>query len=330
MRTRDLCLWTLLCCLCAAARAHAHHLDCQAEDELAKVATSLLGEAQLPKGTAVQNALRAAGSDLPNVKVVRFRGVQVGQAHAWLSKFKRSALGRVVCGFSSNAQSHVLVVGDRLARLHVTPHPAHYKVELEPMVRAAHGFALLRGGMVRHAPVREGQLKFDVEGDVLGVQLVGQTSVGPLPLAQWEGSKSMQVKVDGDEFDLYAWHTELHRTLYAEDGLHRSARRNRKLAEAARQYGATVCDASKLGHQHGGNDAVSRLAAQGLQARDVGEVLVRAPSLGAALGALLRSASHRLVLLDKRMTDVGFGVQQTEHEVCIVGLFASWPRPMSP
>ena len=59
---------------------------------------------------------------------------------------------------------------------------------------------------------------------------------------------------------------------------------------------------------------------------DVGEVLARAPTLASALGALLRSASHRLVLLDKRMTDVGFGVHREGAEVCVVGLFASWPR----
>ena len=307
---------------------HAHHLDCEAEPELVRVAQTSLERQHLPRGQEVQDVLAQVGSDLPNVEIVRAHRSERSGLNQWFREWRAKVRGKAVCGVARALGRSVIVVGDRMATLRPEGKAGRFTVSLQPGVKAAYGFALFRNGTVRHSPILGGKLAFEDSKDVLSVQLVGQTVDGPLPIAQWE-KKARFVVSSTNEVDAYAWHQRLFRTLHDAGGLKQPARRNQRLEAAAQRYGNTICDGGRVSHVSSGSSALQRVSEQGLVARDVGEVLVKAPTVSAALAALLRSASHRLVLLDKRMTDVGFGIHRTQNQVCVVGLFASWPRPVS-
>lgn len=306
--------------------AQAHHLPCDREDSLVGVARQIARSAELPRGLEVQEALREAGSDLPTAEIARFGVAHEQAARSWLESRRERARGTLVCGHATVGKRSVLVVGDRLGAL-LARRDGSFDVALHPEVSTAYGFALTRAGEVRYAPVRAERLRFDDGETLLSVQLVGQSSDGPRPIARWERPGAKSVDLDSDQTDLHAWLSQLQARSYQNNALHRAARKNRRLDDAALRYAQTLCAEGRVSHSLDGEGAVSRVAAQGLVARDIGEVLVRAPSLSTALTALLQSPSHRLVLLDRRMTDVGFGIETRDGDVCVVGLFASWPRP---
>ena len=63
-----------------------------------------------------------------------------------------------------------------------------------------------------------------------------------------------------------------------------------------------------------------------MSARVVGETVARGRDLRGALEALSESPSHRMTLVDRRFTDVGYGTATAHGATCVVALFAAWPR----
>lgn len=285
----------------------------------------------LPTGAAVQDLLRQVQSDLPSVKLARFSVAQETEAKHWLSQQHNNARGALVCGYAHARGRAVIVAGDRLGSL-ARADQASFSVALQPSVSVAYGFAITQSGQVRHAPVQQGRLTFDVEETLVSVQVVGQTIAGPLPIASFypqgpDATRKSQTPPNGAKIvDVYQWYAALYQRFYMAAAVRPVPRSNRRLVQAAEKYAKTLLKSERVTHGADGRSATERVSELGLESRDVGEVLACAPTLAMALGGLLESPSHRLVLLDTRMTDVGFGVANHAGTTCVVGLFASWPR----
>jgi len=159
------------------------------------------------------------------------------------------------------------------------------------------------------------------------VQLVASGPDGPRPvsrvvLGETDAQQHAQT-VDGD--DNLATRVA---TLRAHEGV-RELRVNRLLAAEAAAHAARVCSSGQVRHQGVTGDADDprvRLLHRGIEARVVGETVARGRTLQAALHALSESPSHRMTLVDRRFTDVGFGTVRAAGGTCVVALFAAWPR----
>jgi uncharacterized protein YkwD len=105
-------------------------------------------------------------------------------------------------------------------------------------------------------------------------------------------------------------------------------RDNRLLREAATEHARSVCREGRVAHEvTRGAGPEQRLAAIGLSARLLGEVIARSVDAGAALAALGDSPSHRLTLLEPRFTDLGVGAaNDVSGKRCFVVLLCAWPR----
>jgi uncharacterized protein YkwD len=96
----------------------------------------------------------------------------------------------------------------------------------------------------------------------------------------------------------------------------------------AERHARSVCDSGRVAHElRPGRDPESRLAEAGVSARLVGETIARSTDSSSAFGALQRSPSHLMTLLDRRFTDAGVGLARDRAgRCCAVVLLASWPR----
>lgn len=84
---------------------------------------------------------------------------------------------------------------------------------------------------------------------------------------------------------------------------------NRILARAARRHSLDMVHRRYFGHRAPDlGDVNDRLQRQGLQASLASEVISIAPDISDAFASLLRSPSHRRVLLDPRLDHIGVGV----------------------
>jgi uncharacterized protein YkwD len=108
----------------------------------------------------------------------------------------------------------------------------------------------------------------------------------------------------------------------------RALRGHRLLGDVAQAHASAVCLSGHVAHELSpGEDPQVRLAHAGVQARLVGETVVRAADASTAFAQLVDSPSHRLTLLEPRFTDVGFGMARDQSgRLCVVVLLAAWPR----
>ena len=107
-----------------------------------------------------------------------------------------------------------------------------------------------------------------------------------------------------------------------------SLRSNALLTKSAQQHASRVCELGRVAHRlDSADDPESRLRAEHISARAVGEAVARAQSADAALRAVLDSPSHRLAVSERHFTDAGIGQALDQRgNTCLVVLLAAWPR----
>ncbi len=301
----------------AWGQAAATTAGCTTEDALSEAAASLmLAGARDPE--AIARALRQSGSDLPHVRLGIFP--IDGDPRSWLAQLEDEA--PLVCGRASGPEQLWLLVGARGGGL--VPTEEGFRVELAPgfsearvAMRDAQGELLRvsveRGAVVQPPPHLQPPLQ---------IQLVATGGSGPRPLAvRYVGGRPLGRSVQGEGGPRARL-----RALRAARGVS-ELRDNRLLAREAARHAAQVCRAGRARHVLRANaDPEARLAARGIRARVVGEVVVRAASEEAAFDALLGSPDHRMALVDRRFTDVGIGRRRQGTGVCLVVTLAAWPR----
>jgi uncharacterized protein YkwD len=183
----------------------------------------------------------------------------------------------------------------------------------------------------------EAGVRFDPELVVQRVQLVAEGPHGPRPVAElaWQPSEEVgRPRSAADDTAPRGPRTLPAPALLARlDGYRRSQgagglRPNQALAKSAQQHAQRVCELGKIGHRlEAGSDPETRLRAEHITARSVGEAVARAESAESAVAAVFDSPSHRLAVLDRRFTVAGFGqaVDDRGH-TCLVVLLAAWPQ----
>lgn len=300
--------------LLAASPARAETND----DALSEVAAELLLE-EAAGASRTEALLRASRSTLPSVRVLRAAASDTGARRRFVEGLEARARGLIVCGEAASSSSRLVVCGERLASLEVGARgqvridlssggsaPLLYRLSGAGAVSlVAHGDALLRGEVVLSDEQREGPAT---------LQLVARFSDGPRPVAElclgecprFDGRATLEESI-----------TEL-----------RSLRPNALLARAATAHAERVCADARVAHElDPGRDPTARLRAAGVTARVVGETVARSENEAGAIAAVLSSPSHRATLTDRRFTDFGVGrAHDSRGALCIVALFAAWPR----
>lgn len=323
----------LLLLLVSVLPSRAWALPCAVEDELSEAASRLIALGRVPESADVEHAVRAAGSDAVNVRA-RFGPSNDGPGmKAWLAKLQASADAPLVCGQSAGEQGQIVLVSARAGKL----------------VRPTKQRRLIRGELATgfdHAQVvvtqSAGELSaFDVDAReleegfelpeeldrVTRVQLVARGPSGPRPVAERLWTTAAEALPETD--------TQLSESLSPAQQLaelreiHRvgQVRSNRLLNDVADAHAKAVCRSSRVAHTLSPDgDPEARLRAAGIEARVVGETVARSTSVASAYRSLMRSASHRLTLLDRRFTEAGIATAQVDDHVCLVVLLAAWPR----
>lgn len=342
----------LVLALSTAATARA--LPCGPDPTLSEVAASLLLSGGSPSPGALEEALRAHGSDLRAAHAYRVRldaggGSRAADARVarWLDDLRARADAPLVCGEATGPAQRLVVAAVRAGTLEVVGE-ARARIDLTA------GFGdprlIIEGADGQLVEVRPGgaslpatlELPEDVELPAR-VQLLATGPAGPRPIAERVvGAESASIdRAPAAQRAARARRDRPNRRLPAEASLLdavaslRSAdggsplRPNRLLAEEAQRHARAVCRAGRVVHELApGADPERRLRARNVVARIVGEVVARSPN-GAvsAVDALALSPSHRMTLIDRRFTDVGVGAgRDRAGRACVVVLLAAWPR----
>lgn len=345
--------------LAVGVAAPASALDCPSDDALSEAAAALLLEgARRPSADALSRAARAAGSDAPVLHALDVsldRGGDTALA-TWLAGLRERSDAPLACGEATSATRRLVIAVARGGWLDEDmPVRSEESGLALPVVRGglAPGFAepLLAirdaSGELHRIPVDPRSLAagFVMPAEVeppAQVQLVARGPTGPRPVAErLVGAPP----VDEDAplratTAVVAARPPHPQVTSAEDlpeildSLREAAdagplRHNRLLTSVAARHAADVCREARVAHElEPGADPEARLAAAGLRARVVGEVIARAPTLERALAALARSPSHHATLVDRRFTDAGLAhAEDPNGRTCVVVLLAAWPRP---
>ncbi|HJL37553.1 MAG TPA: hypothetical protein RMG95_17815, partial [Polyangiaceae bacterium LLY-WYZ-15_(1-7)] len=261
----------LACCfallLAAPARAD-DELPCRVDEVLGEVAASLLLAADEPDADRLAAALREAGSDLPAARL--FRG-----AAPDLAPLRRHADGPLVCGEAEGARGRLLVVavrGGSLAPLG----DARFRVEVEDGFEPRYVAWVDAEGRMDRAPVRAGAVVTVPEelAHPIHLQLVAAGPAGPRPVAERVVGESSGAPLLASDGTL----AERLEALRAHHGAS-SLRPNRLLDAEARRHAGRLCRERRAVHTpEPGEDPTRRLRRRGIEARVVGEVVVRARS----------------------------------------------------
>ncbi|MDH5672126.1 MAG: CAP domain-containing protein [Myxococcales bacterium] len=330
-------LWAL-CLLPLAASAWAdaarQDVECRDDAQLSQAAAELLLEAAEPAPSALEAALRRAGSDLVGVKLL-YVPAAADEPSDWRRKLDDGRHGTPVCGRASGERASVLLYASRGGSLEVVgPEPGRLRGSLEAgFSRPQLIIANASGQLERLAPslqqLRRGiPIAAELERPAR-IQLLAAGPDGPRPVAErllpaleGQGVDPAQSWFHGEGGDPHDRLEQL-RSAAGRSPL----RSNRLLEDVARKHAKSVCDSGRVAHQlEAGGDPEQRLRAAGIRARRVGETVARAGSAAAAFDAFERSPSHRLTLLEPDFTDVGIGQAQRGDRSCLVVLTATWPH----
>ncbi|MCA9600741.1 MAG: CAP domain-containing protein [Polyangiales bacterium] len=321
---------------------------CDDDPELAEAAAELVLSGEPLTPARLREAVRAAGNDAVLVHGVRLHDDVARREREWLQTTMAERTVPFACGRAVGAGVAVVLAAERPGRLERDPtHDLRFRVVLakgfshpELVVRGA------SGEFVRVSVPRSGAwvtVPDDVDPPFV-VQLVGEDSTGPRPLAERNvgephafvaatergGSADASddaPRVEDNRAGVMTWLAKTR----GEEGL-RGVRPNQLLDAVARKHAEEVCRAKRAAHRLEDGDPEARLRAAGIEARSVGEAVARAGSVQAALVSLAASPSHAAALLDPRFTDVGAGVALDGGTRCVTVLLAAWPRaiPRSP
>lgn len=302
------------------ANAQAQH--CR-DDALAEAASSLMLGGGDPTGTELVSAARQAGSDAPTVHALAIHDGNDGRIAPWLRQLEERLRAPIVCG-EARGQERILVLAAPQAGRIDASDDGRLRFALaagfsEPTVF----FEDVRGTIERMEP--DGHVA-EVPSHLeppLRVQLVARGPDGPRPVAErtlGEANAAASAHVESTLEERIA-------ALRARADAS-ALRPHRLLANLAREHAERVCRVGHAAHElEPGRDPRARARERGLVARHLGEVVARSASMNAAFDALVRSASHRSALRDRRFTDAGAGIaEDSRGRVCVVVMLAAWPR----
>lgn len=327
----------LLLSASAQADAAEEEPDCELDSTLSEAAGELLLSARAPKSEELDDAVRAAGSDLVGVRALFAPNDDAGRVRAWLSAFKEKADADVVCGYARGESARLFVVAARggsleplaetTTRLRGSLRPRFSRPEI--IVSDSHG-DLYRTAIDRAALSRGIPIAPDLARPAR-IQLVARGPNGPRPVAERvlpaSGEAASEAPVDTAPAAQFDDPRSGLAALRAEHG-RLALRDNRLLAGVAQAHAEAVCARGRAAHElEPGGDPKARVRRAGLEARQVGETVARARDVRGAFAALLRSPSHRMTLLERGFTEVGLGTAtDSEGHSCLVVLLAAWPR----
>lgn len=288
------------------------------DDALSEIAAELLLE-EGAGALRTEALLRASRSTLPSVRVLRAAASDTGARRRFVDGLEARARGLVVCGEAVSSSARLVVCGERLASLDVGAR-GHVRVSLDGAASAPLLYHLSGAGTVSLVGFGDALVRGEVTlSDVqraapATLQLVARFSDGPRPVAElclgecprFDGRSTLEGSI-----------TEL-----------RPLRANALLARAATAHAERVCEDARVAHElDPGRDPTARLRSAGVMARVVGETVARAENEAGAIAAILSSPSHRATLTDRRFTDFGVGrAHDSRGALCVVALFAAWPR----
>lgn len=308
-------------------------LPCAVEDELSDAASRLIALGRVPESVDVERAVRAAGSDAVNVRA-RFGPSGDGAGmKAWLAKLQATADAPLVCGQSAGERGQIVLVSARAGKL-IPPGKQHRVIKGElasgfdhAQVVVTQSAGELSAFEVDARELAEGFELPDELDRVTRVQLVARGPSGPRPVAErlWVNSPEALPETDTQLSDALSPAEQLGELRE----IHRvgQVRSNRLLNDVADAHAKAVCRSARVAHTLApDSDPEARLRAAGIEARVVGETVARSTSVANAYRSLMRSASHRLTLLDRRFTEAGIATAQSGDHVCLVVLLAAWPR----
>lgn len=333
--------------LCAgAARADLAALPCSSTDALSEAAALLMLQGTTPTPQALSAAAKEAG----------FHGAQLHASlatdDAALSRWLRAMRGRerseLLCGEAVTAERRLVVAA---------PFGGELSFEHGRLVgKLGPGFAspelVIQGadGKPQRLPVQAKALKDGVPlpGGLelpAQVQLVAEGPAGPRPVAEVEiesprrggfttapapGTKTAPRRAPARKDDGGPPGPALHSRLAAFRRAHDapSLRDNALLERSATRHAAAVCASGHVAHRlSDGEDPVSRLRRERIEARAVGEAIGRSRDAAGALEAIFDSPSHRYAVVERSFTDVGIGhARDARGRSCVVVLLAAWPR----
>jgi hypothetical protein len=286
---------------------------CVEEASLAEAALELAQERRLT-GAALRRALRVAGSDLPHGWARRFHDRE--QAQAWLRALDADA--PLACGWAEGERIITVVAGARAGTLAVEG--ARARASVVEGFREAH--LVVRDGEdhLHRLALENGEASLEGLTQPLVVQLVATGPRGPRPIAERRVGSAPGPQVAGD--GSLARRLDALRSVRGASPL----RPNRLLTAAATRHAQAICRARVAAHRLARSDPESRLAAEGIEARVVGEAIARVSPREDALQALVESPGHAAALTDRRFTDVGVGEASAHGRRCVVVSLAAWPR----
>ncbi|MEM1418744.1 MAG: hypothetical protein AAGH15_27865 [Myxococcota bacterium] len=241
-------------------------LPCRHEDPLALMAATLSGRARLEAGE-IQQALRAAGSDLPGARVLRGSPAQLERT---LRALARSEDAELVCGLAREGGTGTLVVAARGGALEPVALPSE-ETGLRVVLAADFGdaYVAFRGpeGRVLRVPAAHGStLRWpEALARPRAAQLVATGPQGPRPVALREerGARETELRLVGGSV---LTQVGALRDLAGAAPL----RDNRLLREAAAEHGARVCAEGRARHALAlGDDPRRRLRRAHVEARVV-------------------------------------------------------------
>ncbi len=326
------------CLLCPTAQAL--ELPCRYEDALSEAAAEILLGGRGVESSQILASVRSFGFD--GVAIQAHEGTDEGLVVQWMKQQGERADGPLVCGEARSESRWLVLVSSRGGKL--WREGVRVRGQLEAGFSKPHLVVESRDGTPKHVSVTPAELtvviEIEPELDVKRVQLVAEGPNGPRPVSEL----ALDVAPPAPRMEVPAPNTPVTRgtraqpieTLLARIDAFRaetgasSLRSNALLTKSAQQHADRVCELGRVGHRlDGGNDPETRLRAERVSARAVGEAIARAQSADAALRAVLDSPSHRLAVSEKRFTDAGIGqaLDRSGH-TCLVVLLASWPRRM--
>ncbi len=333
----SICLVLGLFCVCAKAEALA--LPCRYEDVLSEAAADLMLSGRPVESSRILASVRALGFD--GVAVQAHEGQDEASLIQWLKLQGERADGPLVCGEARSDSRWLVLVSARGGRL--WRENDRLRGQLEPGFSKPHLVVEARDGTPKRIEVSVADLVKGValapELDARRVQLVAEGPSGPRPVSELSldaapartptlaepapfasesrGARSRPIEALLARLDAFR----------AESGAG-SLRSNALLTKSAQQHATRVCELGRVAHRlDGGDDPETRLRAERISARAVGEAVARAQSADAALRAVLDSPSHRMAVSERRFTDAGIGQALDQRgNTCLVVLLAAWPR----
>lgn len=301
-------------CLCHASffgGAQSQDLPCVEEPALSEIAAELV-----VSGRGLAELAAESSTDLVGLRAL----VSDDQVtlRTWLTDLASRSDAPLVCGVARGERTAV-VAAPRAGRLTLHGDELHVLVD-RAFVDAYLAVRDADGGLARLGvlPV----LTLPPLRRPARIQLVATGPGGPRPLAQ--------IDLGGVEArSLRSTSSDVPASLAAlRDGEHvPPLRPNRLLSRTAAEHATRVCRERQVAHVLArGRDPSTRMRSLGIDARVFGEVIGRASTLTGALDALYASPSHRLALVDRRFTDVGWAAVESAGSVCVVVQLAAWPR----